>query len=540
MLFALAYGSFGDVLETAKLAVKIVQILRDGRKLSRERLALAVELQTLNNHLVTLKFIASGIHVDPLCSRSLYVVACIRSEVDSCRTILTRILQQLDGPRGIFGMIALAISEESELARLRSEISRPLSTIRTLMLTLNLIASQGIGAQLNGAILQLEQIGPQVLNVGSEVVAISDKLVATGDKVDLYGDRLAAVHEAVLKLPIARGVSDDILFVVDPIGGNIPISLRYCHAYADVDRIIKAHLLHRPDAGSRYIERGDYHIVSGEEGATILPMEFARKVQPGMQVEMSIVKRQLRNRRWGQMSNAQCPHCNRNDADELGNGWHRCTNLKCARRYRMNLLDEEDIAKVAEIQEIVSPQIRQASYNRQDVSDEPESFRLVHVYTTPEMPIWMADAPPPPPLPQASPGWRTVPPQTRKTRKRNLPPLDIPSTPMDPRRQVKSWATWQPNINMVPTPPSSPGLFGPRTPRDFGNYVVPESGSPGLFGPRSPRHSGSYFDPITSTDRKPTLGPDMIPPPSVDSKMRVPDCDSPGLFGPRSPYDTNP
>jgi hypothetical protein len=51
-------------------------------------------------------------------------------------------------------------------------------------------------------------------------------------KVDLYGVRLDAVHEAVLKLPIPRGVVDDLLSVVDPVGGEIPISLRYCHVYS--------------------------------------------------------------------------------------------------------------------------------------------------------------------------------------------------------------------------------------------------------------------------------------------------------------------
>ncbi|KAJ7117212.1 hypothetical protein C8R43DRAFT_108534 [Mycena crocata] len=354
MFFALAYGSFGDLLETAKLAVKIVQILRDGRKLSGERLALAVELQTLNNYLITVGSIASGVRVDPLCTRSLYVVACIRSEVDSCRTILTRILQQLGKPRGIFGIIALAIGEESELARLRSEISRPLGSIRTLMLTLNLIASQGIGAQLNGAILQLEQIGPQVQNVGSEVTAVGDKIA---NRVNLYGDRLAAVHEAILKLPISRGVTDDILIVVDPIGGNIPISLRYCHVYADVDRIIKAHLLHRPEAGGRYIERGDYHIVSGEEATTILPVEFARKIKPGMQVEMSIIKR--RRDQQGQV-NTRCQHCGCDNANESGNGWFKCTNTICGRKYRFDYANAGDMVEdnIEDIEEIMSPQTR--------------------------------------------------------------------------------------------------------------------------------------------------------------------------------------
>ncbi|KAF4603193.1 hypothetical protein EYR38_003603 [Pleurotus pulmonarius] len=106
-----------------------------------------------------------------------------------------------------------------------------------------------------------------------------------------------------------------------------------------------------------------------------------------------------------------------------------------------------------------------------------------------------ADVPPPePPMPPemppaAKPGWRFTH-RARPRRKKEQPPAPPPPGPsamqmppgmdprMDPRRQVQSWATWQPDPHLVPTPPSvEPTL------------IVPERGSPGLFGPRSPRSS---------------------------------------------------
>ncbi|KAJ7625049.1 hypothetical protein DFH06DRAFT_1008213, partial [Mycena polygramma] len=96
--------------------------------------------------------------------------------------------------------------------------------------------------------------------------------------------------------------------------------------------------------------------------------------------------------------------------------------------------------------------------------------------------------PPPPDLPQAKPGWRTVTqrPTPRKQKKKEAaapaPPGAPPGPPgLDPRRQVASWATWQPDPNMQPTPPSHEPTL-----------LVPDSGSPGLFGPRSPRESRNY------------------------------------------------
>ncbi|KAF9078581.1 hypothetical protein BDP27DRAFT_1206192, partial [Rhodocollybia butyracea] len=92
-------------------------------------------------------------------------------------------------------------------------------------------------------------------------------------------------------------------------------------------------------------------------------------------------------------------------------------------------------------------------------------------------------APPEPPvapeIPPARPAWRSVTQRSRKKKKETAPPPATPgpSVPaiMDPglRSQVRSWATWQP-----PTPASVEP-----------NLLVPDHGSPGLFGPRSPRDS---------------------------------------------------
>ncbi|KAJ7497712.1 hypothetical protein FB451DRAFT_1212479 [Mycena latifolia] len=334
MALALTYGSFGDLLETAKLAVKAVKLLRDGAsgKLSQERLALATELQTLNSDLITLDFIASAAHLDPSCTRSLLVAIRIRAEAEACRRVLKRFLDKLQAPRGLLGTIIGALSEESELAKFKTEISRPLKAIRTLTTMLNLATSQGLAVQLED---QRRQIG---------------------ERFDHFGDRLTAYHEAVLNLPVARGVSDDIFCVVDPVGGNIPISLRYCHVYTDLDRIINAYLHNNPEAGSQYVQCGDYHIVSSE-GSIITPMEFTQAVRAGTRVEMSIIKRQLHNWRDRQTQNTRCPYCYRNNANQTLNDWFKCANPTCGRKYKINVHDRETEHESGEMEQIMSPQV---------------------------------------------------------------------------------------------------------------------------------------------------------------------------------------
>ncbi|KAJ4486876.1 hypothetical protein C8R41DRAFT_896345 [Lentinula lateritia] len=94
------------------------------------------------------------------------------------------------------------------------------------------------------------------------------------------------------------------------------------------------------------------------------------------------------------------------------------------------------------------------------------------------------EPPVPPEIPPARPGWRTVHQRSRKKKEKAPPPAPGPSVPaitgmVDPRTQVtRSWATWQPDPNLAPTPASiEPTL------------LIPDRDSPGLFGARSPRDS---------------------------------------------------
>lgn len=106
----------------------------------------------------------------------------------------------------------------------------------------------------------------------------------------------------------------------------------------------------------------------------------------------------------------------------------------------------------------------------------------------PDPPAQSSDIPQP-----AKPGWRTV--HTRPTRRKkkeqvastSVAPQPLqPGQPtywrsgMDPRTQVQSWATWQPDPGNVPSVESpAPHLLVPEA----------HDRSPGLFGPRSPASS---------------------------------------------------
>ncbi|KAJ7246101.1 hypothetical protein B0H12DRAFT_1126792 [Mycena haematopus] len=131
---------------------------------------------------------------------------------------------------------------------------------------------------------------------------------------------------------------------------------------------------------------------------------------------------------------------------------------------------------------------------------------------------------PPPPLPEpefAKPAWRTVinrrPAEQRKTNRRDAapPPAGAPEAASDPRRQVGSWASWQPDPGLAPTPPSREPIL-----------QVSEDSSPGLFGPRSPRLSSSGWSPRRPVQSWPNWQSwgdwQQFAPPSLSRKDGIP------------------
>jgi hypothetical protein len=71
------------------------------------------------------------------------------------------------------------------------------------------------------------------------------------------------------------------------------------------DRILKAYMFNRPEAGADYVERGDYNLLR-PEGSVILRVDFSRTVKPGSQLDMSIIKRPQFSR---PPDMEECPYC---------------------------------------------------------------------------------------------------------------------------------------------------------------------------------------------------------------------------------------
>ncbi|RDX52641.1 hypothetical protein OH76DRAFT_1554302 [Lentinus brumalis] len=92
-----------------------------------------------------------------------------------------------------------------------------------------------------------------------------------------------------------------------------------------------------------------------------------------------------------------------------------------------------------------------------------------------------APAPEPEPeVPQPAPSaWRTIHTRGSRRARRSQGAAAPQPPPAEPAPTTQSWATWQPNPAFQPSPPSV----------TVEHLLAPSQGSPGLFGPRSPRDS---------------------------------------------------
>ncbi|KAJ7716943.1 hypothetical protein B0H16DRAFT_449936 [Mycena metata] len=257
------------------------------------------------------------------------------AEVDLCRSLLDEFSAKINsyealGLRGFLQKALMVAVEEKKLASWRSQILERRAALHVLLASFNsiqlhevgeqlgrvgsqaqYIASRvnGVEAQVHNVEVQVHNVEAQVLNVGTLGVVLSTFLSAqvsqTGSEIREAVSEMrqgqTEVQRAIAQMSL-HDIRDPVFFVIDPVGRSIPIPLSHFAGFNDLDRILKAYLFNRPEAGSRYVERGDYSVVT-TQGEVISRSNVREKVRAWMQFDISIVKRSLE---WTPMA---CPQC---------------------------------------------------------------------------------------------------------------------------------------------------------------------------------------------------------------------------------------
>ncbi|KAJ7720449.1 hypothetical protein DFH07DRAFT_858568 [Mycena maculata] len=372
---ALTYGSFGDVLETARLAKRIIDVLRSGGGSQRRQRVIS----TLHGLCEDMAKVASVVNVDFSSAEGLHLVARLSSEVASCRSMMDEFSARINAATGVLGRVWMALSEERELAEWRSRIAERRHALHILLGALNSIHSHEVGDHLGRVGSQVQCIGSRVdsvearvqdlrvdvRNVGTLGVLVSaflsEQVARMGSQIHQVGTDV----ETLMQRMSLHDVSDPVFFVTDPVGRTITIQLAHCDWFYDLDRILKAHLHHRRAAGSDYIERGDYSVLSSD-GHDVSDWDFRGQLKAGKRFDLSIIMKVQ-----GDVpKNKSCPGCSvsLHSDGEIG-GWIRCPSPQCGRAYQIYLEEEETTA--------VEPQ--HASKVEEDQRVDEAAFRFTEL-----------------------------------------------------------------------------------------------------------------------------------------------------------------
>ncbi|KAJ7259313.1 hypothetical protein C8J57DRAFT_1340020 [Mycena rebaudengoi] len=404
---ALTFGSFGDILEAARIAKRIVDLLRKDTA-SRGRQMLIAILEGMCDDMARMTLVFDAGHFTDR----------LWNEVHLCRSLLDGFNVKIDpyaaeGFLGIFRKAWMVAVEEKELVSWRAQIFERRTALHHLLLSQHSIQLHEVGEKLGRVGSQVQYVGSrvdhveaQVENVGALSVVIGEQLGRVGSQVQYIGSRVERVEAQVENVAnvgtlgvvisahlsgqisqmgrdIREAVSDvrqlpselqrmignmsldnipePVFFVMDPLGRSITIQLSFCHTFNDLDSILKGYLSKHPEAGGRYVNRGDYNIIS-TEGVVISHANLRGKVKAGTHVGMSIIKRSTYRPEIRQT----CPQCGQTSAKATEGSWVTCAERTCGARYQIS-----DTALT--IEEFNSPHILFAYDTSNARSKDPEA-----------------------------------------------------------------------------------------------------------------------------------------------------------------------
>ncbi|KAJ7490703.1 hypothetical protein FB451DRAFT_1220830 [Mycena latifolia] len=307
-VFALAYGSVGDIIATVQLVTKLVTLLHRDSSQSSE--CAEKELKSLSSD-VYLAFLTRVQTSESLIAKR------IQDEVALCHQVMYRFFAMITAPKTFLQKLQWAVCQGKELAAFRTQVHE---RRMALNLVVNLINSRTLLA-----------VQDRIDQVGGHVSDAHNMLRDVQDYVNGLTQQIAVYHEQVVADHVPHGVAEATFVVISPTGIPIPISVIFCSSYQDLDRIVKAYLHGRKEAGCCYVERGDYSIVS-PKGDILRPPEFLTTLRDGIRLEMCIIKRDTA-RGW-----QKCPQCGHRSTGASSNvGWITCQNPSCGSRYRLNV-----------------------------------------------------------------------------------------------------------------------------------------------------------------------------------------------------------
>ncbi|KDQ57516.1 hypothetical protein JAAARDRAFT_78672 [Jaapia argillacea MUCL 33604] len=305
MSFSFAFGSFGDLVSLANMALQIAKALNDSTGASYGCQCLLVELNTLSE---ALKLADCAMKLAPLPPE---VVNCLIHETDRCRETMEEFHDQIKGYQkalassgssgGIKGKfssswrkICWGLFKKGDVVAFTDKLCRHRATlVRSHTVRANAIAD----ADMILSMSLLSTLTEEGRHTGLLLAGLVEEIRRNESSARVT---LGEIHTTIRQLPAF-------------VGYTLDNAVQLFHAHMQ--------LYFKDRAGKRPIEIKGYEVVADDDERHVLSNDWAMTVKSGMTLQMGIVLRQH-----GVIDWRRCPRCLYvQDVDELRlNSWVEC------------------------------------------------------------------------------------------------------------------------------------------------------------------------------------------------------------------------
>ncbi|KAJ7681887.1 hypothetical protein DFH06DRAFT_283647 [Mycena polygramma] len=313
-VLALAFGSYGDIVEAIKEAKAIIDLLRGVGKGSHEREAISREWTSV---IATAEQLLLHLNKFPVPSPEYTTL--LNKVASEIVPFGSGILKQVHDcilwwqGANMFQKLRAAVSEREELDKWRHYIDRFRSELTGLSTILTLICSAAQSAQLQG---QMTSQSTEITRNFNEANRRFDTLVSqitsclSLQQAEM-NSRLDAQLSETLRLTntcLPMGITPNAFYIMDPTGAvGIPFPLQYFRGFETLHHLLVTYL-GADNAGSQHVLRGDYSLVD-ETGAHVSLHALGRTVRLNRVFRISIIKRVRAGTWWHTKSPYTCRKC---------------------------------------------------------------------------------------------------------------------------------------------------------------------------------------------------------------------------------------
>ncbi|CAG7852529.1 SubName: Full=Uncharacterized protein {ECO:0000313/EMBL:CCA74842.1} [Serendipita indica DSM 11827] len=259
-IFAVTYGSFGDIAQCVQLLWKIGTELCDATGSSSEYQALKGELVQTVQLLHEIQVLKMGPQTSH--ETQVYLTRLLEQAAD-CHRAIVAFLNKRNKPKGFWQTVSWHTLGTSEAKELQGLLARRCAQLTILLQMYNASHQEDRAkyeqARLDGS---TQKLCSQIQDMGADV---SKDVALVGQQLARF-DMEIRERLTVLDNNIKETVKvEPSIILIDPLNQTFPISILYCSSYEMMKKFIFFLATNYGLAGRSFVEDGQFELINSKE-----------------------------------------------------------------------------------------------------------------------------------------------------------------------------------------------------------------------------------------------------------------------------------